>query len=78
MRDTELGRATKLSAGHVDEAQAYTKLAQSIIQREKLVGYDDRLTLIQTSIAIEDGNFTTARQMLDDLLIDKSIKTNGL
>jgi len=63
---------TKLSAGHVNDARAYTEQAQIIIQQEKLNEYSQRLTLIQTSIAIENGDYTSARQMLDNLLNEKS------
>jgi tetratricopeptide (TPR) repeat protein len=72
---------TKLSSGHVNEARAYAEQAQVIIQNEQLNEYNERLTLIQTSIAIEDGNFQKAKQMLDNLLSksptsnDASIRT---
>lgn len=67
---------TKLSAGHVNDARAYAEQAQSIIQHEQLNEYSQRLTLIQTSIAIEDGNFTEAKHMLDNLL-NKKPTSNG-
>jgi len=67
---------TKLSTGHVNDARAYTKQAQVIIQQEELNEYSQRLTLIQTSIAIEDGDYTSARQMLDNLLSEKSTLDN--
>lgn len=75
---------TRLSAGHVNDANAYTEQARFIIQHEQLGEFTQRLTLIQTSIAIENGDYTEARQMLDNLLnkkttLDKaSIRTAAL
>lgn len=59
---------TKLSSGQVTEARAYTEQAQTIIQREQLKQFSDLLTLIQSSIAIENNNITEAKQFVDGLL----------
>jgi len=66
---------TKLSSGQVESARAYAEQAQNIIQREQLSEYNDRLTLIQSSIAIEDGDTTAARQLIDGLL--EKTQANG-
>ena len=68
---------TKLSAGHINDARDYAEQARVIIQQEQLNGYSQRLTLIRTSIAIEDGDYTDARQMLDNLLEKKSTPNNS-
>lgn len=67
---------TKLSSGQVNEARTYAKLAQNIIQHEQLKQFNNRLTLIQSSIAIEDGNTAEAKQQLDDLLNETQANSN--
>lgn len=59
---------TKLSSGQTEAARVYLKMAQNTVQREQLTGYNDRLTLIQSSINIEEENYTEAQQHTDNLL----------
>lgn len=59
---------TKLSSGHVNTAKAYVEQAKIIIEREQINGFNSHLTVIESSIAIEDNQIDKARQILDKLL----------
>ncbi len=73
---------TKLSSGQINSARNYTQQAKIVIEREQVNGFNDRLTLIESSIAIEDNQINEARQKLESLLnktsSNASIKTAAL
>ncbi len=73
---------TKLSSGQVNSARNYAQQAKIVIEREQVNGFDNHITLIESSIAIEDNQIDEARQILESLLnktsSNASIKTAAL
>ncbi|MCW8829991.1 MAG: hypothetical protein OQK32_00540 [Gammaproteobacteria bacterium] len=57
-----------LSIGDIDTADAYIKQAQRIIKRENIKQLNHHLRIIESSIAIENGQLSQAQEILHPLL----------
>ena len=57
-----------LSLGDVDTADAYLRQAKKIIARENIAQLNDHVRIIESSIAIENNQFSLAKETLQPLL----------
>jgi len=73
---------TKLATGQLDSAAAYLKQAEAVAEREQIKTFDNHITVIESSIAIENNRLDAAKDLLNTLLetrpINASIKTAAL
>lgn len=61
-----------LSIGNTDTAEAYLKQAQRIIKRENIKQLNNHLSIIESSIAIENKQLAQAKEILQPLLTNNS------
>ncbi len=61
-----------LSIGNTDTAEAYLKQAQRIIKRENIKQLNNHLSIIKSSIAIENNQLAQAKEILQPLLTNNS------
>ena len=61
-----------LSIGNTDTAEAYLKQAQRIIKHENIKQLNNHLSIIKSSIAIENNQLAQAKEILQPLLTNNS------